>query len=523
MADQAAGEQASGRSTPFNAIAFPVSAGTVQQFRSLLIIREGDRVEDATVCAELETDEPRQVGQDRLQERDCAEAADSGEQPKEDSVPQRAIGSTARTRRQLLLTAAALGAVGLGFGNWRLMGGNDSGSGSDNEQQGGEPGTGSGGSEVSRTKDHGGTQRWAVPECFTTSPASMVDGILHVGGFDMKDGDLLLALDATDGKKLWSFPLIGMPRTAPAVVDGTVYATCIGDMLYAVDAANGKKRWSFRLGGRPARTPVVIEGPHGEQQTLYTRGSGVATAPVVADGSVYVGRVDGTDGELYAIDATTGKQRWRHSYPSHDSGLDALAPVVVDGTVCVAGVDGTLFAVDAATGKERWTRPGKGAQMFPPVADASETVYLPSGHGTLHALHAISGKRRWTFRGEGRFLAPVAVGGTVYVQEDQGNLYAVDGTSGKQRWSFSPKGKADVLTTPVVDDGTVCFSDKGVLYAVDAETGRERWTFDTTYRETETGNVVTKMPPAIGKGMVYFVVGGTLDDELSSTLYAVAL
>ncbi|MGY0069040.1 outer membrane protein assembly factor BamB family protein [Streptomyces sp. QTS137] len=472
------------------------------------------------MCAELETDEPRPAGRDRLHEQDRAEAAVSGEQPKEDPVPQRAIGPTTRTRRHLLLTAAALGAVGLGFGGWRLMGGNDGGGDSDNERQG--RASGSGGSEVSKAEEQGGTQRWTVPECFTTSPASIAGGTLHVGGYDW-ESDLLLALDATDGRTLWSFPLTGMLRTAPAVVDGTVYATCIGGMLYAVDASNGKERWSFQPGGRPARKQVIVEGPHGEQQTFSTRGSRVVTAPVVADGSVYVGSVDGTDGELYAIDATTGKQRWRYSYPSYDPGLEALAPVVVEGTVCIAGVDGTLFAVDTATGKKRWTRPGDGAQKFPPVADASGTVYLPSGHGTLHALDAVSGKRRWTFRGEGRFLAPVAFGEAVYVQEDQGNLYAVDGTSGKQRWSFSLKDKAEVLTTPVVDGGTVCFSDKGVLYAVDAGTGRERWAFDSTYQETETGNIATKMPPVIGEGMVYFVVGGTLSDELSSTLYAVAL
>ena len=65
------------------------------------------------------------------------------------------------------------------------------------------------------------------------------------------------------------------------------------------------------------------------------------------DGVVYVG---GTDGEVYALDAATGDERWR----IRTLGAVYWSPAVADGVVYVGSASATLYALDAATGDERW-------------------------------------------------------------------------------------------------------------------------------------------------------------------------
>jgi outer membrane protein assembly factor BamB len=97
----------------------------------------------------------------------------------------------------------------------------------------------------------------------------------------------------------------------------------------------------------------------------------VAASPIVAGGSVYVGS---WDGYLYALDAKTGRQKWRTylgqtNAPNCDDfpyGVTSSA-AVDDGVVYVDGGDSYFYALDAATGSVAW-------RVF--VGDNS----APSGH-----------------------------------------------------------------------------------------------------------------------------------------------
>src|SRR5262249_61546961 len=101
------------------------------------------------------------------------------------------------------------------------------------------------------------------------------------------------------------------------------------------------------------------------------------------------------DPSLYAVDATTGKERWRVALGSwvYDT------PTVVDGVV-YAGTntflsDGVFVALDAATGHERWRVKLDGGLEGAPVV-AGGTGLLPSAAGTtLLDLDAATGAERW--------------------------------------------------------------------------------------------------------------------------------
>ena len=75
--------------------------------------------------------------------------------------------------------------------------------------------------------------------------------------------------------------------------------------------------------------------------------------PPIVDGVLYFGS---WDSYFYAVDAATGKEKWRFH-----GGEDPLihnqvgfqsSPAVVDGVVYTGCRDSQLYALDAATGKE---------------------------------------------------------------------------------------------------------------------------------------------------------------------------
>jgi outer membrane protein assembly factor BamB len=106
------------------------------------------------------------------------------------------------------------------------------------------------------------------------------------------------------------------------------------------------------------------------------------SAPVVADGTLYVG---GADGTVRALAGTDGSERWRQSV-----GSPADAPHVVGETVYVP-TDGAVVALDADGGAERWR-----------VESSSRGDTLVADHGvywvadaTVVALDRSDGGERW--------------------------------------------------------------------------------------------------------------------------------
>ena len=158
------------------------------------------------------------------------------------------------------------------------------------------------------------------------------------------------ARDAATGKLLWKRDLDAgpLPRITPPnsyasstpAADGKrvyVYFSTLGLLVF--DAATGADAWRLPL-ARPA----------------YLMDWGAASSPVVYKDAVYFALDDDLNPYLLAVDAATGKVRWKTPRP------DMLAGYAVP-VVCTAGgrtdlvVAGTgkLKGYDPATGKEVWT------------------------------------------------------------------------------------------------------------------------------------------------------------------------
>lgn len=205
----------------------------------------------------------------------------------------------------------------------------------------------------------------------------------------------------------------------------------------------------FREGARPPATPATA-------WATELPGSASASAPVLADGTVYV--VDG-DGTLRALDARNGSERW-----AADAGTGPIreAPTVTDDGVLVAGESGTALYAEADV---RWTTDHAAVAS----AVVGEHAYVPT-EAELLALDPADGSVNWRAPFDGPVSRPALGRDGVYVAAPR--LVALSPT-GERRWGGGPER---LLSFPVVADAVYAGNDDH-LRAFDP-TGGERWQFD---------------------------------------------
>jgi outer membrane protein assembly factor BamB len=229
------------------------------------------------------------------------------------------------------------------------------------------------------------------------------------------------AVDARTGRERWRAATGGRVRSSPAVDGDRVYVGSADGCIYAFDRGTGALRWRFET-----------EGARLESRRFGFDRRTVQSSPALSGGAVFVG---GRDGFLYALDAASGRLRWR---VDHKVSWVNSSPAVSDGVVYAGSSDGQFVqAVDAATGRERWrTRTGL---TWSSPAVAGDMVYAGDGAGRLDALDRRTGQLRWSFRtGSQIFSSPTPDGDLVFIGSTDGAVYALrtGGEPGVERAVF---------------------------------------------------------------------------------------
>ena len=239
-----------------------------------------------------------------------------------------------------------------------------------------------------------GTELWRRELGGADSPLTVADGTIYVGA-SRSDNGTLYALDAADGSTEWTRRTSYVFRSAPTVVDGTVYFADGDSALSALDAADGTEEWTYETEGSVESSPTVadgavyvgsndtlyaVEAESGEKRWAFRTETAAWSSPTVADGTVYVGAADG----LHALSTSDGTVVWQ----AEVGRTIRSGPTVANGTV-YAGVDDGVVAVGTTAGAERWhARIGAAAWSSPTVVDG--TVYVSASDGPVDgSLHAI--------------------------------------------------------------------------------------------------------------------------------------
>jgi outer membrane protein assembly factor BamB len=144
----------------------------------------------------------------------------------------------------------------------------------------------------------------------------------------------------------WAIPIrgggtFGNYASTPIVADGVVYTQDLTSNVQAIDLESGRMKWS-----KDYNSPSV--GPNGV---------------TIGYGKIYGATAD----FAFALDKDTGSELWRSQrlVRNQNEGID-MAPAVFDGTMYISTVPGNaksfykgngagvLWALDAETGKEKW-------------------------------------------------------------------------------------------------------------------------------------------------------------------------
>ena len=311
------------------------------------------------------------------------------------------------------------------------------------------------------------------------------------------------AIDATNAGRLavaWSERVEGTGASAPVVADGVLYVAGSDGKLHAIDAATGDVLW---IGVTQVGTP---------------------TSPVVAQGRVFVH----VGGSLYAFEegCGTGGAECQPSWHATTGGGNIGTPIVVDGVVYVVAAPGGLsaFAVSCeatTTCAPLWLAPdAEGHVAHAPAA--SEGVIWDSSSHALSAFSEACGTAGATcepliqaVRPDGADLlsGPAVADGAVYVGASDGSLYAVStscasGGSCRPLWRGQTGGS--IVGTPSVVGGRVYVaSNDGGLYVFPTSCGTSGAGCDAIWIGRTGGPI--RDQPVVSNGVVYVAsTDGTL-------------
>jgi glucose dehydrogenase len=220
--------------------------------------------------------------------------------------------------------------------------------------------------------------------------------------------DSTVALDVATGKLRWFHQvhphdnfdrdlvhtLIARTRDGDDIVVGTGK----GARVVGLDPASGEKLWETPVGLHQNDDLETLLGPTEVAPGTF---GGVITPPATTDGIVYVATVNAPttlspdetayfatemgqqDGQVVALDATTGEVVWDTKVPGDPLG----AATVVNDLVLTALLDGTLVALDRATGTIVWRTEAPGG-INGWMAVAGDLVVVPVGNGSPPSLVA---------------------------------------------------------------------------------------------------------------------------------------
>ncbi len=225
-------------------------------------------------------------------------------------------------------------------------------------------------------------------------------------------GNQLHAIDATTGVERWERPFRAENRiwASPVLLGDKVIVASLDHRLYAVRLNTGNEVWSFEAGG------------------------GIASTPLVADGTIYFGSFDGY---LYAI-GSDGQEKWASPFPAGDWVWSR--PLYHEGTVYFGALDGVFYAVDAARGRERWSlETGEPIRAAPALEDG--VLVFATSAGTVFGVDPASGTQRWPEKALDEDITVTAdlggYDGMVYIASQEGKVYPIEAKTGKQALSLS--------------------------------------------------------------------------------------
>jgi outer membrane protein assembly factor BamB len=355
------------------------------------------------------------------------------------------------------------------------------------------------------------------------STPSVVGDRLYLLSNQGLDNEFVQALDAKDGKRVWSQRIgkVGNPdqqpnypaaRSTPTVDGELVFAFGSDGDLACLERASGKVRWQKN-----------VRKDCGGQPGIWA----YSESPLV-DGEAVICTPGASDATMLALSKNTGELIWKCPVPGGEQAAYTSAQVDEAGGVrqYVQMLQKGLVGVEAKTGKLLWrydhTAKGSPAVIPTPVTDGDyiysagaraggggvhlkvnggtfepEQVYfspkLPTSvggalkvgeylygtsAGALLCLEFKTGNVKWDDRSIGA-AALCYADGRLYLHGENGDVALVEATpeAYREKGRFQPtdppdRGSSKAWAYPIIADGRLYIRDLGMLWCYDVKAGK---------------------------------------------------
>lgn len=284
---------------------------------------------------------------------------------------------------------------------------------------------------------------------------------------------ILQCFRKSDGKLLWqkvankTVPLQGIHPThsyaagSPMIANDRVYVSFCTQGVFCFDF-DGNQIWSRDLG------------------QFYSRyGWGEANTVVVADGTVIVPWDQEGPSALFALDAKTGKTKWK---VARDEPTNWSTPIVVQAngkTQVIVNATNKVRSYDLKSGDLIWECSGQTLNAIPSPVQAGDAVICMSGYRGATAMAIAldsngdvsdSKKVLWRNKRSTPYIpSPLLIGNRLYyTSSSRGFITCVDVENGREIWSArlplgtlysSPVAAKDRIYLTDRDGKTVVFRD----------------------------------------------------------------
>ena len=272
----------------------------------------------------------------------------------------------------------------------------------------------------------------------------------------------LSAADVPSLKLKWAFAFPGAlrARSQPVVAMGAVFVGSQDGTVYAFDLQSGCARWTSNVGAE-VRTGIVVES--------WPEGTIPERSPRLYFGDLL--------GRAYGMDALTGEVLWRTRVDDHPTATITGTPLLHDGTlyVPVSSLEvttaanpaypcctfrGSLLAIDAASGKVKWRH----YSVDQPAAEQGKTsvntaIMGPSGAG-VWTSPTLDPQRGLIYHGSGQNYSPPA-------DDNSDAIFAVDAKTGKRVWHQQVTA-GDIWTPACIVKSANCVHEKGLDHDIAA-------------------------------------------------------
>ena len=237
-------------------------------------------------------------------------------------------------------------------------------------------------------------------------------------------------------------------------------------------------------------------------------GTGDASASL-AGNKLYLSTRQGNDEVILCLDATSGKELWKTTYPAPAVSGPATShpgprstPSVANGKVVTFGVSGILSCVDASTGKLLWRKehttnalPTFFTGTSPLVLDGVCIIHVgKTNDGQILALDLNTGNEKWKWAGDGPAYSTPALmtidGKKHLIVQTEKSILALDMSDGKLVWKLdlAPVQRFYNASSPYVDDRTVYYTGQGTgIKALKVEKQGAQFVPTQLWNNTEVG------------------------------------